>query len=629
MADGYPCNQITLQSHVSASELQGTFINDIWGWTDSESSKEYALIGLSDGITFVDISTPTAPIVIGKLIETHDHARSEEILHGESAWRDIKVYKDHAFIVSDLNEEHGMQIFDLTQLRDFDGSEVHTFTQTARYAGIGSAHNIVINEDTGFGYIVGISSGSEPCVGGGLHIVNLQDPTNPQYVACFDEDGYTHDAQCVIYNGSDEDYSGMEICFNSNEDTFTIVNTNNKNDIIMISRTSYTDAGYTHQGWLSEDHNYFFMNDEFDEGNHGYNPRTIIWDVRDLDNPVHIGDFYNEAISIDHNLYTHNNLIFESNYTSGLRVLDYSRVAETQLREVAFFDTQPQSDVLAYQGSWSNYPYFESGNIIVSDMSNGLFVLSLNIHDQIISHPEDVSGCESSIHSFYVETNDTDLTFQWQLLDGTAYVDLEDMGNISGSNTPSLSIGLSEGKVRTKITDSNNSIYYSYPAEMILTNTLPLADFSFELNENEIACISDIENAESFLWDFGDGNTSTLENPLHTYEDYGEYTVTLTATNNCGETVVEKTASYVLGLIELNIKVYPNPSSSTIFIEGIKSEGIKSNTYQIHNLSGQLSQRGTILKDLNSIDVSYLNSGVYILSLQIGEQLHSRKISIN
>lgn len=624
MANGFPCNQITLQSHVSASQLQGTQVNDIWGWTDSETGKEYALVGLSDGVTFVDVTSPTSPIVIGKLIETHAHSRNEEVFHGESSWRDIKVYANHAYIVSDLNEEHGMQVFDLTQLRAFDGSTFQTFEHTARYTGVGSAHNIVINEDTGFGYIVGISTGSGSCTGGGLHIVDLTDPANPEYVACFDDDGYTHDAQCVIYNGSDTEYQGMEICFNSNEDTFTIVNTDDKTDIQLISRTTYTDAGYTHQGWLSEDHNYFFANDEFDESRNGYNPRTIIWDVRDLDNPIHIGDFYNEAVSIDHNLYTHNNLIFASNYSSGLRVLDYTRVENAQLREVAFFDTQPQSDVIAYEGSWSNYPYFKSGNIIVSDMANGLFVLKLNINDPITSHPEDVSSCEGSSQTFSVEITTTEMTFQWQELKGTSFVDLADGENVSGTNTSSLTIAIKAGKVRVKIKDDNDAIFYSYPAEMKLTGNFPEVVFEFVLTDNTIICSNSSSNADSYNWDFGDGNFSTEENPTHTYEIHGEYPITLTATNNCGEVQEIKTVSYVLGNENVpTVFIYPNPTSLRIFAD------VPSSTFfQIYNLSGQLNSSGTISKDQNSIDVSQMAFGVYILSLEVEGNKILRRISI-
>jgi choice-of-anchor B domain-containing protein len=625
MANGYPCNLITLQSQVTASQLQGTFVNDIWGWTDPITGKEYALVGLSDGVSFVDVTSPTSPVVIGKLIETHDHSRTEAIQHGESSWRDIKVYADHAYVVSDLNQEHGMQIFDLTQLRDFDGSSFQTFEQTARYPGIGSAHNIVINEETGYGYIVGISSGSGPCTDGGLHIVDLQDPANPQYVACFDDDGYTHDAQCVIYNGSDADYVGMEICFNSNEDTFTIANTNDKNDIQMISRTSYTDAGYTHQGWLSEDQDYFFMNDEFDEGDHGYNPRTIIWDVKDLDNPIHIGDFYNEAVSIDHNLYTHNNMIFESNYSSGLRVVDYTRVANIQLREVAFFDTNPSSDVIEYVGSWSNYPYFESGNIIVSDMSNGLFVLRLDLSDPITSHPEDVTGCNRTIQTFSVETDNDDMSYQWQELKGTSFVDLIDNEFSSGTTTTSLTMDLRFGSVRAKIKDNNGSIFYSFPAEMESTGNSPDVDFEYQFIGNNISCTNLSAVAESYEWDFGDGSTSIEENPTHTYESFGEYSITLTATYDCGVVKEAKIVSYILGGVDNpEIRIYPNPSSSLIFVN-------VSNTtnFQIHDLSGKLHYSGSIDKHSNSINVSDLTTGVYLLSLEMEGKKILRRISIN
>ncbi|MEQ8239852.1 MAG: choice-of-anchor B family protein, partial [Cyclobacteriaceae bacterium] len=212
-AGEYPCNQITLLSHLSAEDLLGVDkdLNDLWGWEDPESSKEYAIVGLTDGVTFVDVTDPVQPIVIGKLKESH--LQSGRILHGESAWRDIKVYKNHAYIVSDGNSDHGMQVFDLTKLREYDGTALD-FEQDGFYDGIGSSHNIVINEETGFAYIVG-ARGATVCGQGGMHILDISDPKNPVYEACFDNDGYTHDAQCVIYRGPDSKYNGQEICFNS------------------------------------------------------------------------------------------------------------------------------------------------------------------------------------------------------------------------------------------------------------------------------------------------------------------------------------------------------------------------------------------------------------------------------
>ena len=135
-----------------------------------------------------------------------------------------------------------------------------TFGETAHYRQMAQAHNIVINEDTGFGYIVG-ASGKNSC-SGGLHMVDLSNPTNPSFAGCYSGDGYTHDAQCVVYQGPDTTHQGKETCLNSNEDTLTIVDVTNKSNPVQLSRTDYSDAQYTHQGWLTEDQTHFLLDDE-------------------------------------------------------------------------------------------------------------------------------------------------------------------------------------------------------------------------------------------------------------------------------------------------------------------------------------------------------------------------------
>ena len=377
LAGGYPCSNVDLMSILTPDELlaeeeRGLFLNDIWGWTDAKSGKEYVIVGMANGTSFVDISDPINPRMLGILPEHHS---AESGRHDKSVWRDIKVYKDHAFIVSDENM-HGMQIFDLTNLRDVQNPP-EIFAETGHYAGIGAAHNIVINEETGYAYAVGSRNGPSVCATiGGLHVINIQDPTNPVYEACFDEDGYTHDAQCVIYNGFDENYKGKEICFNSNENTITIVDVNDKGDMQLISRTGYDGVAYAHQGWLTEDHNYFLSNDEADELDR-ITPftKTFIWDVRDLDAPLLIGAYEHSTTSIDHNLYITDGQVFESNYTSGLRILDVSDISNAKLSEIGYFDTYPQNDDPKFEGTWSNYPFFESGVVAVSDIASGLFLV--------------------------------------------------------------------------------------------------------------------------------------------------------------------------------------------------------------------------------------------------------------
>ncbi|MEE8104844.1 MAG: choice-of-anchor B family protein, partial [Planctomycetota bacterium] len=216
-AHAFDCNEVDLiaflPTHTICGE-RGVRTNDVWGWTDAMTGKEYALVGMSNTASFVDISDPLNPIYLGKL-PLHEGARP-------STWRDIKVYKDHAFIVSDGSGRHGMQVFDLTQLRDVRDAPV-VFEETAHYDGIASAHNIVINEETGYAYSVGSSGGGETC-GGGLHMINIEDPKNPQFAGCFADPGtgrrntgYSHDAQCVTYRGPDREHQGKEICLGANE----------------------------------------------------------------------------------------------------------------------------------------------------------------------------------------------------------------------------------------------------------------------------------------------------------------------------------------------------------------------------------------------------------------------------
>jgi len=375
--EGFDCKGVDMMSFLPISKIggsRGVQVNDIWGWTDPQTGKEYALVGRINGTSFVDVSTPTNPQYIGDL-PMHEGSRAQ-------VWRDVKVYKNHAFIVADNAGEHGMQVFDLTQLRDVEPGEMPmTFEETAHYDKIHSAHNVVINTDTGYGYIVGSSGGGQTC-GGGLHMVNLENPTQPTFEGCFADKGtgrtgtgYTHDAQCVVYNGPDEEYQGQEICFGANETAVSIADVTDKKQPTSISTASYPDHAYVHQGWLTEDHRYFYLNDELDEINGLTDKtRTLVWDVSDLDDPQLVKEFKLSQPSTDHNMYVKGETMYQSNYVSGLRVVDVSDPASP--KEVGHFDTVPFGDNgPGFGGSWSNYPYFESGTIIVTSMQEGLFVL--------------------------------------------------------------------------------------------------------------------------------------------------------------------------------------------------------------------------------------------------------------
>ena len=361
MAGSYACNDYDLMAQMSLVALNGgNEGNDCWGWTDSTSGKEYALVCTTSGVSFVDISNPLVPVLIGTLPTATIN----------SAWRDVKVYQDHAYVVADNAGNHGLQVFDLTRLRNVSNPP-QTFTADTNFNGFGSAHNIVINEDTGYAYAVGTSRSGT--YGGGPLFINIQDPKNPIGEGGYP--GYSHDAQAITYDGPDTEHVGKEILIGSNENEIVIVDVSDKSNPILLSDISYANVGYTHQGWFTEDRKYFVLGDETDEADFGMKTRTLVFDFSDLDNPSfhmqHLGQFN----AIDHNVYVKGNLLFQANYTAGVRILDLTNIETNSIEEIGFFDTYPENNNTSFQGAWNVYPFFASGNIIVSDINRGLFII--------------------------------------------------------------------------------------------------------------------------------------------------------------------------------------------------------------------------------------------------------------
>ncbi len=360
MAGIYPCSNVTLVSHLSSSELGTAAASDNWGWEDPLTGVEYALVAAWEGTIFVSLEDPEAPVVIGTL-PAHNGI--------ETFIRDVKVYADHAFITAD-SFGHGMQVFDLTQLRDVVAPPV-SFTETAHYSGLSDAHNMVINPDTGFGYPVADGSCS-----GGLHMVDLSTPTLPVFAGCYDDAGSVHDAVCQIYNGPDVEHQGQEICIAADLSGFVaIVDVTDKANPITLSSTPYVDASISHQGWMTVDQRYYVHGDEGDEQSFGTKTRTRVFDIQDLDSPTLAGTYTATTFASDHNQYIRGNHVFQGNYKGGFRVLEMGDLSVGELTEVAFLDTRPGDDDNGWSGAWSTFPFFDSGLVIVTDTGEGLFVI--------------------------------------------------------------------------------------------------------------------------------------------------------------------------------------------------------------------------------------------------------------
>ncbi len=449
-AGSYPCKDMDLMSFTDKTEIGGTnstSLNDIWGWTDSQTGKEYALVGMSNGTSFVDISNPENPIYIGRLPTQTNN----------STWRDLKVYQNHVFIVSEAGG-HGMQVFDLTELRNFNGNPL-TFSNTAYYSGFGNAHNIFINEDTGFAYAVG----TQTCGPGGLHIIDISTPSMPSKSACVSDPntgrsntGYSHDVQCVVYDGPDSEYVGKEICFGSNETRVWISDVSTKSEDNSGAKTiglgSY-DNYYTHQGWLTEDHRYFIVNDELDESNNAYNnTRTLIWNVEDLNNPEIHKTYLGPTPAIDHNNYIIGNNVYMSHYAAGLRVMDISDISNPT--ESAYFDVYPSNNNTSFNGTWSNFPFFNSGNIVVTGIDEGLFVI----------RPSNSAPAPAPEVSYTVPS-DGNVTLNWQDLTCISSCTVNIYRSLESGFTPDSSNLLTSINYPTfEFTDSNldRNIFYYY-----------------------------------------------------------------------------------------------------------------------------------------------------------------------
>lgn len=404
VAGVFACDGIDMLSFIPlasfASSDGDVEASDIWGWTDPVTADEIVLLGTTAGTAVFRVTDPADPEYLGRIENPSD---------GRRIWQDIKVDGNFAYIASE-SYYHGMLVFDLTSLRQLEATSDTTLqlAATAQHDPYLDSHNLVINTDQQMAYLVGSQTqdtfelfgdvvgiddptGLSPetetryraddCAEG-LHAIDISEPTNPVFAGCWAGDEYVHDAQCTRYTGGDVDHQGKDICLGANEDTVSIVDMSDPANPQLLSRTTYDGAGYVHQGWLTEDQSTFLLGDEGDEGD-GEPTRTMIFDVTDLDDIQLINRFEHDTVVIDHNLYTLDGLVYMSNYEAGLRIQDLDDVANGVLTEVAWFDTYPESDNAAFNGTWSNFPFFKSGTVAVSGIGEGLFLL--RVQDDVLA----------------------------------------------------------------------------------------------------------------------------------------------------------------------------------------------------------------------------------------------------
>ncbi|HHG85699.1 MAG TPA: choice-of-anchor B family protein [Bacteroidetes bacterium] len=388
--------------------INSNSFNDVWGY--AANGREYALLGSVGGVFFIDVTNPVTPQVI-----TFQPGGSTY-----SIWRDLKTYSHYLYAISDQGLNSSLQIFDLSNLPNgvtkvYD-SQTHFTT----------AHNLFVNDASGRLYVAGANTQAN-----GILILDIgTDPTNPSLLASFTLGAYTHDI--FVRNDTCHAYYG-----NSGFAIFDLVDLTNPSQLNLIYPMQYAESGYAHSGYASEDGKYIFWCDEtHDTGIH-------VAEMSDPGNLVYGSNFRSTLLapfhtnSIPHNPFVKDNLLYVSYYHDGLQVWDISNPKSPV--KAAYYDTDPSNtDYLSTLGCWGVYPYLPSGNILTSDVRNGLAILRLS---NLFPISLDKFAVESQPHrvrlrwTTYQETNNENFTVE-RSLDGLNFSALESIpgaGNHTGA----------------------------------------------------------------------------------------------------------------------------------------------------------------------------------------------------
>ena len=385
--NGMACMNIDLLSHVGMVDISASPANaaDVWGFVDLNTNREYAIVGFDIGTAVFDVTDAENPREVG-------------FIDGQAtSWRDIKVYQYWNAAESRWNAQAYITTEATDGLFIIDLSDLPHSVQRVNYNGdFMTAHNVyATNTDFGTGLTL---TGTPPSIivagsnidNGPYRAYALNNPKAPNFAAQPGSGGndYMHDAASMVItdNRMNTDCVNAttycELLFDFNENTFDIWDITNTNAPVRLSSTGYVNARYVHSGWWSEDKQYLFVHDELDERNVGLNTTLRVFSLADLNAPVSAGTWTGPTRAIDHNGFVRGNRYYMSNYSRGLTILDISNV--TNIQTVGRIDTFPGSDSFLFVGAWGTYPFFHSGNIAISDIDSGFYMVA----DRTLDVPE-------------------------------------------------------------------------------------------------------------------------------------------------------------------------------------------------------------------------------------------------
>ncbi|MEM9990135.1 MAG: choice-of-anchor B family protein [Bacteroidota bacterium] len=316
--------------------------NDIWGWT-APNGNEYALVGLKNALSIVDVSDPRNPREVTRVSGPN------------SSWRDIKTWGNYAYVTNETGS--GIQVIDLSNIPSTGRAEAHFWAPRIDGFVLSTCHNIYIDE-FGIAYLAGCNLNG----GGPIFVDVATAPGNPEYIGKA-INRYAHD----IYVRNNLMYSS-----DIYQGEIAITDVSNKEFPRRLGAQT-TPSRFTHNAWLSDDGKTVYTTDE------RANAPVAAYRVTDPTNITKLFEFRPQRSLgsgvIPHNVHVLNDFLVISHYTDGVIIVDAAD--PENLIEVGNYDTEASSGG-GFRGAWGAYPFLPSGNILVSDIKNGLYVVKPN-----------------------------------------------------------------------------------------------------------------------------------------------------------------------------------------------------------------------------------------------------------
>ncbi len=603
--------------------------NECWGV--GINGLEYGIIGSTAGIHFIDV---TDPANISEAFRVDGATMGANLIH-----RDMKDFNGYLYCVADEGGPNAkLQIIDMNDLPT-SVTQVYSSSEF-----VTTSHDHYIDTSQAKLYLLG--------AGGQTKVLDISNPTQPVLLASYPNPSfympYTHD-------GFIKNNIGFFNCGSSG--LWVIDFTNPLAPVTLSTLTAYSDAGYNHSGWLTEDGKYYILCDE----THGARPKIL--DVSDLTEPTEVATIEPGiwTSEIPHNVIIRGNYAYFSYYYDGLEVWDISNPLNPQ--RAYFYDTYSAPNVASYAGAWGVNPNLPSGNILISDMQGGLFVFAAvdgvpNLN--IIPSQNEFDICLGETVNFDLSigngfTSDVTLSADLGSLNAdvqfspnpaspgsTVQVALTNIGSTMG-NVLAILIAATDGTAAnsTDIAIAAREVPMAASLSLPIENaSLVAVNTSFQWQSAPNATSYKLQVADDLINFDGSivysANTAATAFTLSNNLEMGKaYYWRITSKNDCGQTIsairtFTTEGVNATGNIEgVPLKVFPNPAKDFVMVTS-STPMVRSATLSLISMTGQLLlQREFAIGASNmALPVSGYPSGIYFLKMTTDKESFVQKIVV-